>query len=99
MTHEPFGVPTPAVIEARIKEILASQLEISLERLTGDGPDMILIGRGVGLDSVEALALATRIEAEFGIQFADDDLTIEQFANLGSLAVLVSRRLANRKPA
>jgi len=93
MTHEPPWA-TPAAIEARIKEILAAQLEISTERLSGDGPDMVLIGRGIGLDSVEALALATRIESEFGIQFDDDDLTIEQFANLASLTGLVSRRLA-----
>ena len=89
--------PTRAEIEGRIKGILSAQLEIAPDLLTG--PDAILIGRGVGLDSVEALALATSIETEFGIQFGDEDLTIEQFANLASLVELVARRLANQKEA
>ncbi len=90
-------LPTRAEIEGRIKGILSAQLEIAPDLLTG--PDAILIGRGVGLDSVEALALATSIETEFGIQFGDEDLTIEQFANLASLVELVARRLANQKEA
>ena len=90
-------LPTRAEIEGRIKGILSAQLEIAPDLLTG--PDAILIGRGVGLDSVEALALATSIETEFGIQFGDEDLTIERFANLASLVELVARRLANQKEA
>ena len=87
--------PTPAEIEARIKAILAAEFEIAPDLLAGNEPDTILIGRGVGLDSVEALALATSIESEFGIRLDDEDLTIERFASLASLTDLVSQRLSS----
>jgi acyl carrier protein len=92
-------LPTRAEIEMRIKEILSAQLEIAPDLLSANGPDAILIGRGVGLDSVEALALASSIETEFGIQFDDEDLTVDRFGDLASLTELVARRLSNKKEA
>ena len=87
-------VPSYAETEARIRRILATELNVAPELLATDAPNMILVGRGVGLDSVEALGLATGIETEFGITIADRELTLELFANLASLTDFVYRRIS-----
>jgi len=48
----------------------------------------------VYLDSVEALALALGLEREFDLAIPDEDLTVELFANLATLADYVRRALA-----
>ena len=83
-------------IEDRIKQILAARLQISPEILANSGAETSLLGRGIGLDSMEALALANAIEAEFDLEIADDDLTRELFATIGSLAAYVRGALASR---
>jgi acyl carrier protein len=87
-------VPSYGETEARIRRILATELSIAPELLAKDAPNMILVGRGVGLDSVEALGLATGIETEFGITITDSELTLELFASLASLTDFVYRRIS-----
>jgi acyl carrier protein len=83
-------------IEDRIKQILAARLQISPDVLATSGAETSLLGRGIGLDSMEALALANAIEAEFDLEIADDDLTRELFATIGSVAEYVRGALAGR---
>ena len=83
-------------IEARITRLLAARLQISPEVLASSDPTTSLLGRGIGLDSMEALALANGVEAEFDLEIPDDDLTRELFATIGSLAAYVRRALALR---
>jgi acyl carrier protein len=52
-----------------------------------------LLGRGIGLDSIEVLALVSAIEAEFGLTIDDADLTVEHFRTLGTLVTFVESRL------
>jgi acyl carrier protein len=44
-----------------------------------------LLGRGIGLDSMEAMSLAVEIEEAFGFAVLDEDLTEELFASFGAL--------------
>ena len=83
-------------IEDRIKQILAARLQIGVDVLAKSGAETSLLGRGIGLDSMEALALANAIEAEFDLEIADDDLTRELFATIGSVAAYVLGALAGR---
>jgi acyl carrier protein len=55
-----------------------------------------LLGRGIGLDSVESMVLAMALEKEFDISIPDADLTAELFATLGTLTGYVARKLAER---
>ena len=81
-------------IEQRIKELLAVRLQIATDVLAASDAGTSLLGRGIGLDSMEALTLANAVETEFGIAIADDDLTIELFATIGSVADYVRRSIA-----
>jgi acyl carrier protein len=85
-----------ATIEDRIKQLLAARLQVSPDVLAESGTETSLLGRGIGLDSMEALALANAIEAEFDLEIADDDLTRELFATIGSVAAYVRGALASR---
>ena len=80
-------------IEARIKELLGARLQIAPEVLAASDADTSLLGRGIGLDSMEALTLANALESEFGLAIDDDDLTLELFATIGSVAAYVRRSL------
>ncbi len=86
-------VPPRTEIEAQIKELLVTQLGIGAEVLAESGPDTVLLGQGVGLDSVEAMSLALEIEAAFGIRFEDDELTTELVSSIGKLAAAVETKL------
>lgn len=81
-------------IEERIKRLLASRLRISPEILRTSDAGTSLLGRGIGLDSMEALALAVAIEEEFAIEVDDADLTAALFHTIGSVATYVRRRTA-----
>jgi acyl carrier protein len=78
-------------IEARIKALLAARLQIAPDVVASSDAGTSLLGRGIGLDSMEALTLANALETEFGIAIPDDDLTVDLFATIGSVAEYVRR--------
>lgn len=59
------------------------------DRLFGPAAD----GKGLGLDSVDALELAIHIEEQFGVKMPDDARAREAFASVASLATYIE---ANR---
>jgi acyl carrier protein len=86
-----------AEIEQRIRKILVSKLQIAPEIAATAASTTPLVGRGVGMDSMETLTLAAGIETEFGISIDDRDLTMELFANLASLSAYVARALSTQR--
>jgi len=79
-------------IEEKIKHILVSKFEIKPtihDEISSNTP---LLGRGIGLDSIEVLALVTAIEKEFNIEIGDDDLTLDLVKNIGTLAEYVLQK-------
>ena len=83
-------------IEQRIKQILVSQLGVDPEMAAKSGPQTPLIGRGIGLDSVEAMALAVGMEEEFDIEIPDDDLTTDLFQSIAVLAEYVRKKQSEK---
>lgn len=83
-------------IEERIKRILISRLEIQPSTVAESDSHTPLFGRGIGLDSVEALALIVGIEEEFDIEIPDEDLTVDLFQSIASLAEYVSQRVSSQ---
>lgn len=83
--------------EQKIKQILISDLEIEPNMLAGCDSTTPLLGRGIGLDSVETLTLVAGIEREFDIQIDDDELTADLFQNIGSLVEYVLKKMTKLK--
>jgi acyl carrier protein len=94
-----LGVPTitQTDVEEGIKQVLTSHLGVAPALLADSDPRTPLLGRGVGLDSVEAMALVVRLEDAFDIEVDDEDLTAELFRDIGTLAAYVLRRIAEQK--
>ena len=80
-------------VEAKIKRILISKLEVSPDILSTSNSSTPLLGRGIGLDSMETLALVAGIEKEFDIEIGDEDLTVDLFKTMGALAEYVSQKI------
>ena len=80
-------------IEEKIKHILTSKLEVNPEILATSSSDTPLLGRGIGLDSMETLSLVAAIEKEFDIEIEDDDLTVDLFKSIGTLAEYVLQKI------
>ncbi len=81
-----------ADIGGRIREILDREFELDAGAGTLDD-DTGLLGKGIGLDSVEVLTLVSAIEETFGLTIDDDELEPEQFATIGTIIDFVARRL------
>ncbi len=66
----------------KVKKILIDELMIDInpELISNDSP---LIGRGLGLDSIDALELSISISTEFDITVNDSD--IEMFGSINKI--------------
>ncbi|RJG25467.1 phosphopantetheine-binding protein [Paenibacillus thiaminolyticus] len=62
-------------LTSRIKEIIIDRLDLNIEPhlITDDQP---LFGRGLGIDSLDALELLLAIEEEFGIALYDENMVV-----------------------
>lgn len=49
----------------------------------------------VGIDSVGMIDLVYRLEDSFGIEIADEEVTPENFASIGALVDLVTRKCSS----
>jgi acyl carrier protein len=81
-------------LESRLKQILKDRLRLDPARVEAMTADTGLLGKGIGLDSVESLSLATAMEEEFRIVIEDDELTAALFATLGTVIDFVRRKTA-----
>ncbi len=87
---------TTELIQSRIKQILIDDLELDDALVRSADETTPLLGRGIGLDSIEALRLALGIENAFDISIPDKDLTLELFASLNALTEYVAHKVAAR---
>ena len=89
----PVTNPSRAEILERLGLLLVERLEIPLPA-EGPDEDYGLLGRGIGLDSVEALELVAALEEEFELTIPDDELEPRHFRSFGSLASFLQDKLA-----
>jgi len=52
-----------------------------------------LLGRGVGLDSIEVLQLVAAIEEEFELTIDDDELVPDHFRSIGNLITFIECKI------
>jgi acyl carrier protein len=64
-------------------------------RALGFGRDDALLGAIPELDSMAVVTVITTLEERFGIVIDDDEIDGDTFANVGSLADFVARKVAN----
>lgn len=73
----------------QLKDLIADKLDINVSREKID-PETPLLEDGLKLDSLAIVELITLSEEKFGIQFGEDDLNMDAFANLRSLASVIA---------
>jgi len=83
-------------VVAEIKHLLVAELAIEPDLLSRADAATPLLGLGVGLDSIDALRLATALERRFDIQIPDESLTTDLFASVGALAGFVTLQIAEQ---
>ena len=74
----------------RVKKVIVNRLELPIppEWITDDQP---LFGRGLELDSLDALELCMAMDAEFGVAVYDDDVSL-----FGSVSACVEYLTSSR---
>lgn len=78
----------------QLKRIIAEKLDLNL-RLEQIDADVALLEDGLKLDSLAVVELITLVEEDFGFQFGEEDLNMNSFANLRTLAsVIEAHRVA-----
>ncbi len=77
-----------------VKNLLAHALQLGAraDSLTAASP---LLGALPELDSMAVVAILTALEEHYGFSIADDEISAETFATLGSLSALVEQKLAH----
>lgn len=75
--------------KARLRRIMVDALE--LQRDPDTIPDTNLVEE-LGLDSINTLEYLIWVESEFGIQIADEDLSVDLINDLNTLASYVEAR-------
>jgi acyl carrier protein len=84
-------------IEERIRRVLADQLGVDPSALATSSSSTPLLGRGIGLDSIETLTLVVGIEGEFDILVDDAEFTGDLFKNIGTLAEYILQKTSGQK--
>jgi len=56
-------------------------------------PNTPLLRDGIGLDSLGATVLLTRIQAVFGVDVASEDLNLDALASIDALAEFIGKRI------
>lgn len=75
-------------VEERIKKVIINQLEIEDQNISFASTDETFLDE-YNLNSIDALELLLRIEQEFGIEIADDDLNSELLKSVRSIGEYV----------
>jgi serine O-acetyltransferase len=77
----------------RLVEVITSNVPVAVPADT-ISENTVLLGEGIGLDSIEMLHVISAIEEEFGLTLDERDLKVRNLRTLGSLAAFIKRRLA-----
>ncbi len=76
--------------EKKLAELIVECLNLEEVNAEDIGPEEILFGEGLGLDSIDALELALAITQNYAIQLKADDKNMQQaFGTLRSLNAFI----------
>ena len=72
-------------LEAQIKQVIVQALELEIEP-EAIADDELLLGDGLGADSIVMLQLVMALETHFAIDVEDEELRAERFVSVRSIA-------------
>lgn len=77
----------------KLKDLIVYELDINVkkEELSDDSP---LLEGGIGLDSISIVNLIVLIEKNFNIRFQDEEITMDLFSDLNTLASFIESKHA-----
>ncbi|WP_406153104.1 phosphopantetheine-binding protein [Streptomyces sp. NBC_01023] len=75
-------------IKDRLRKVLVDSIELSVA--PSEVPDRGLV-EALGLDSIDTIKFLIWVESEFGVEIADEDLSIKLIDDLDPLADYVSQ--------
>jgi acyl carrier protein len=87
-----------ASIIAKLKEIIANELDINLTVEEID-EQTSLFEDGLGFDSIATVEMISLVEKHFDVQFEDSELSPEYFGNLNILSQFIIKKLEAEVPA
>ena len=82
--------PTPEELLDFLRRVIGKEFEVP----AGEIRPAALLVDDLGLDSVDAMVLALRVEEETGLELTDDELTAQD--TVASVVALVHQRLQGR---
>jgi acyl carrier protein len=78
------------VIINSLRRLVAENLDLNGIKPDEINPDAQLMEGGLQLDSISIVRLIVLSEQEFGIEFGEEDLVMESFASLRTLAGVIA---------
>jgi serine acetyltransferase/acyl carrier protein len=81
-------------VVGRLVEVIANSATVVTKSNGAIGENTLLLGEGIGLDSIEMLHLISAVEEEFGLTLDERDLRMWNLQTVGSLAAFIEMRLA-----
>jgi len=85
-----MGAPTPEALLGFFRRVIETEFEVRADAVRPEAR----LGDDLGLDSVDAMVMALRLEEETGLELSDDEL--KSLDTVASLVTLVHDRLAGR---
>ncbi len=82
-----------AAVMRRLVRVITSSAKLATARKT-IGKDTVLLGQGIGLDSIEILHVISGVEEEFGLTIDESDLKTWHLQTVKSLATFIGERLS-----
>ena len=76
----------------RLQELISEKLDINIAAAEIE-PDANMLEGEFGMDSIAIVELITLTEEEFGFEFGEDDLSIEAFQSVRTLATTICGQL------
>ena len=80
-----------AEIVAQLRSFLAARHQLADDAVLDESTG--LLGRGIGLDSVEVLQLVGRMEEAFGLTIGDEELDASHFQTVGAFVHFIEDHL------
>ena len=78
-------------LEFKIKQLIVDTLKLQIDPVE-IGDDEILFDGSLGVDSIATLEIIFAVEKEFGINVSDEDLRVDLFVNVKTLADYIKRK-------
>ena len=75
-------------LKAQVKQVIVQALELEIEP-EAIADDELLLGDGLGADSIVMLQLVMALETHFAIDVEDEELRAERFLSVRSIAEFV----------